>query len=176
MPRGDLPPAWESPGASRTDSVFWPALTLCPVPRLRGRQESHFDKGSGRQESHFDTQIGFPRTSPRPDFCNFLLPDGRMLWFNQHRDNVHTIYLFLFPAVALALGLVTRWPSGLLCPERPRGPWRRCWERVSPGGLAAHQRHCKPLDAVDRELPEAPGQHGLCFPVPGPRWAPRSGP
>lgn len=29
--------------------------------------------------------------------------------------------------------------------------------------FVAHGQHCKLLDVVDKNLPEAPGQHGLCF-------------
>ena len=34
---------------------------------------------------------------------------------------------------------------------------------MGPSSLVAHQQHFKLLDVVDQELPEAAGQHVLCF-------------
>ena len=92
------------------------------------------------------------------------MPDGRVLCFYYHKQNVHTSCLFIFLAAQSGIGigdsdgqLGCSFHNGL---EAPGGDTVSSLSRVR---FFVHQQYFKLLDIVDEVLPEAAGQHVLCF-------------
>lgn len=92
------------------------------------------------------------------------MPDGWVLCFYYHKQNVHTSCLFIFLAAQSGIGIGDS--DGQLGCSFHNGLavlGGDVVSNLSTVRFVAHQQHLKLLDVVDQELPEAAGQHVLGF-------------